>query len=148
MSDQTTEKSWFSLLFGEYSERGEAMFAFSRSQVEEVVPWETFQREWVSVGDSGLQVKRSVRAEFVRRMDAAFDGWQAGLPELRVRFIGTDHWDRPTYQDERGRRLVDVNLSPPNEALELHTVTTEGEPIGALEVRPVYLTEAADGGQS
>jgi hypothetical protein len=137
----TYEPTWFDVVFNEYKKRGEAMFAFSREQVEEQgVQWDDLQREWVSL-PAGLLVKRSIRAEFTRRLAAGLDGHLASLPELTVTHIGTDYWDRPVYQDEGGRRLVDVALNPPNEALELHTVTSEGEPIAPLKVRPRFVAK-------
>jgi hypothetical protein len=135
------EPSWFDVIFTEYQARGEAMFAFSRDQVERQGPtWDVFQREWVTVGDAGLHVKRSIRDEFLRRLQTGLDDHLASLPELAVTHIGTDYWDRPVYQDESGRRLVDVALHAPNEAIEFHTVTSEGEPIAPLAVRPVFMS--------
>ncbi|MFB7890368.1 hypothetical protein ACFCZ3_20180 [Cellulosimicrobium cellulans] len=132
--------TWFDRLFSEFSDRNEAMFAFSRKQVEEKgVTWDDYQAGWVSVG-AGLHVKRTAVDEFLRRMDADHEADQATLPELRVRYTGgTDSWDRPVYRDENGRRLVDINYSKPNEAEELHTVS-HGEPVSAVRARLVFLT--------
>lgn len=149
----TREKTWFDRLFDEFNGRGEAMFAFSKEQVEQQgVTWEDFQAQWTSVG-AGLHVKTSAFAEFVRRMETDQQNHLESVPELRVKHIGSDFWDRTVYEvvDEavegkgvrHGQRLCDVSLSPPNEATELHTMTSEGEPIDSLEVRPVYVL--ADG---
>jgi hypothetical protein len=132
-------ETWFDRLFAEFSGRGEAMFAFSRSQVEEHgVDWDVFQSDAWTARGAGLYVKTSALPEWVRRMEADHAADQATLPQLRVRHIGTDHWDRHLYRDEAGRTLADVSLSPANQALELHTLTAEGEPISALRVRLVF----------
>ena len=145
------EKTWFDLLFDEYNGRGEAMFAFSKEQVEgQGVTWEDFQAHWTSVG-AGLHVKTSAFKDFAKRMETDQQNHLEAIPELRVKQVGTDYWDRWVYEvvDEdvegkgvrHGQRLCDVSLSPPNEATELHTMTSEGEPIDSLEVRPVFVLE-------
>lgn len=137
------QPTWFDRLFDEFAARGEAMFAFSRKQVEDKgVDWDVFQSDaWTSRG-AGLHVKTSALPAWLERMEADFAAEQATLPELRVRHIGTDYWDRHLYRDERGRVLADVSLSPANEALELHTLTSEGEPIAAERARLVFLEES------
>jgi hypothetical protein len=133
--------NWFSDVFSEYEQRGEAMFAFSREQVEEKgVTWADFQSDqWCALG-AGLHVKRAVRDQFIEQVEAAHQADQAAQPEVRVRYIGTDHWDRPLYKTDDGRHLADVGLNPPGEAVELHTLTSEGEPIAALPARLVFVT--------
>jgi hypothetical protein len=146
------KQSWFDLLYAEYEERGEAMFAFSRKQVEERgVTWDEFQTGWTSVG-AGLHVKNTVRVQFAHRMHTDHKAYLASLPELRVEYLkGTDRWDRPLYRVvdqviegkgvKRGEILCDVGLNPPEETTELHTMTPEGEPIAALAVRPVFVQD-------
>lgn len=151
MDDQTSDKpSWFDLLFAEFAGRGEAMFAFSRKQVEDRgVTWDEFQNDWASVG-AGLYVKNTARVQFAHRMHTDEKAFLASLPELRVEYLkGTDGWDRPLYRVvdlvvegkgvKRDQVLCDVGLNPPNETTELHTMTPEGEPIAALKVRPVFV---------
>jgi len=134
--------SWFDEVFSEFNQRGEAIFAFSRKQVEEQgVTWDDFQSGWISTG-AGLHLKRTAVAAFNERASAAHQADQAAQPEVRVRYIGTDHWDRPLYKTDAGRHLADVGLNSPGEAVELHTLTSEGEPIAALPARLVFVTAA------
>jgi hypothetical protein len=155
MSDTT--KDWFSVLFDEYHARGEAMFAFSRKQVEEAfegdlaVTWDQLQSEWRSF-DNGLLVKGSVYAAFVERVDADFAAWEARQPEVRVKYRHKDYWDRPCYEvvshDEGapvkvGQILKDVELLPVGEAVTLHNHHS-GEPGHALDIRVVYVTEVSE----
>lgn len=149
------DNGWFDRLFTEYKERGEAMFAFSAKQVEEAfegdlaITYEQAQKEWVSLG-AGLIVKRTVSAEFNRRMEADFTAWEAGQPTVRVRYKFTDTWDRPCYEvvehDEGapvkvGQILKDVALLPINEARTLYD-HFQGEPNGALDIHVVYELQA------
>lgn len=151
MSDTRT-KNWFDLLFAEYHDRGEAMFAFSQKQVEEAfegdlaVTWEQAQKEWVSHG-AGLLVKRSVYVAFLKRMVADFKAWEAKQPLVRVQYKYTDTWDRPCYEvvshaDDApvkvGQILKDVELLPIGEAVTLHD-HVQGEPNGALNIHVVYV---------
>lgn len=148
----STTKDWFSVLYDEYNARGEAMFAFSRKQVEEAfegdlaITWDQLQSEWKSF-DNGLLVKASVYAAFVERMNADFAAWEARQPEVRVQYKYTDTWDRPCYEvvshDEGapvkvGQILKDVNLLDIGEARELHD-HCQGEPNSALDIRVVYV---------
>jgi hypothetical protein len=145
--------NWFDVLFKEHNERGEAMFAFSRKQVEEAfegdlaVTWEQFQKEWVSVGDSGLHVKRSAHAGFTERIETDFAAWEARQPEVCVQFKHKDYWDRPCYEvvshDDGapvkvGQILKDVELLPIGEAVSLHD-HYQGEPNSALDIRVRYV---------
>jgi len=142
--------TWFNRLYAEFEERGEAMFAFSRKQVEDRgVTWEEFQEGWTSVG-AGLHVKDTARVQFAHRMHTDEKAYLATLPELQVEYLnGTDGWDRPLYRVvdpvvegkgvKRDQILCDVSLNPPNETTELHTMTPEGEPIAALQVRLAFV---------
>jgi len=148
----TRTKNWFDLLFDEYNSRGEAMFAFSKTQVEEAfegdlaVTYEQVQQEWISLG-AGLIVKRSAAREFSRRMDADFAAWEAGQPAVRVRYKYTDTWDLPCYEvishDDNapvkvGQILKDVALLPIGEARTLHD-HYQGEPNGQLNIHVIHL---------
>lgn len=147
-----SEKTWFDLLYDEFHKRGDAMFAFSREQVEdEGVNWDDFNsKNWFTWG-AGLHVKRTALVEFSHRFKTDHAAYLASLKELRVKRVGTDYWDRYVYEVvdasvegkgvRRGQMLCDVSLSPPNEATELHTMTSEGEPIDSLKVRPVFVLE-------
>lgn len=136
-----TTQTWFDRLYEEFHSQGLVMFAFSQKQVEDKgVAWDDFQAGWRSYG-AGLHVKATAWDEFVRRMEADLAADQATLPELRVRHIGTDYWDRHLYVDASGRRLADASLSPAGEAIELHTLTDEGEPISAVRARVVFVEE-------
>ena len=101
--DWTWLGTWFDVLFAEYTERGEAMFAFSKKQVEEAfegdlaVTYEQVQTEWTSLG-AGLIVKRTAAAEFSQRMDADLAAWEAGQPLVHVQHVGSDYWDRTLYK--------------------------------------------------
>ncbi len=145
------EKTWFDLLYDEYKQRGEAMFAFSQKQVEEyftgeqAVTWEQFQKEWQSYG-AGLHIKATAYPEFCRRMKADFEAWESRQPTVTVQYAYTDTWDRPCYKvvshDEGapvkvGQVLKDVELLPIGEARTLHD-HYQGEPNGALDIRVVY----------
>lgn len=147
----SAEKSWFDLLFDEYKQRGEAMFAFSQKQVEaaftgdQAVTWEQFQTDWVSYG-AGLHVKRSAYVKFRWRMVTDFRAWEARQPEVKVRYVYTDTWDRPCYEvvshDEGapvtvGQVLKDTELLPIGEAVSLCD-HYQGEPNGSLDIRVVY----------
>lgn len=147
----TGEKSWFSRLYDEFHERGEVMFAFNPEQVEaEGVTREDFQAGWQHLG-AGLHVKRSAAEEFVRRLEADHHDHLVSLPELRVQYLGEDDWSRGLYRvvDDNvegkgvrhGQLLCDVSLSKPNEATELHNMTSEYEPIDVVKVRPVFVLE-------
>jgi hypothetical protein len=144
-------KNWFDLLYDEYKARGEAMFAFSRKQIEEAfegdhaVTFEQFQTEWVSYG-AGLHVKRSALKEFVRRMKADFEAWESKQPKVTVQYAYTDTWDRPCYRvvshDDGapvsvGQILKDVELLPIGEAVSLHD-HYQGEPNAALDIHVIY----------
>lgn len=141
--------TWFDQLFDEFKARGEAMFAFSRSQVEDQgVSWAELQSEWSSVGGSGLLVKKSARGEFLRRMNADHDAWRAELPELRVRYIGESTLDYPAYRAlhaveslgvKEHQLLVDIEYAAPGEVEYLHTTASEDfpEPGHQLEARIV-----------
>lgn len=145
------KKTWFDLLFDEYKARGEAMFAFSRKQVEEAfegdlaITWDQLQAEWVSIG-AGLLVKRTASVEFRRRMEADMTAWEAQQPEVRVQYAYTDTWDRPCYKvtwhDEGapvrvGQTLKDVELLPIGQARTLYD-HYQGEPNGPLDIRVAY----------
>lgn len=146
--------NWFDRLFNEYSGRGEAMFAFSRSQVEDAgVPWNTFQAEWSGIG-AGLHVKSAIRDQFLADMTAAEQEWRAGIPELRVRYVGETILDYPAYRAmhpieslrvKEGQLLVDIEYGKPNEAAYLHVVASEEfpEPSHQVDARLVFepLTE-------
>lgn len=149
--DVNGNKSWFDLLYDEFKDRGECMFAFSRKQIEEAfegdlaVTWDQYQTEWVSYG-AGLHVKRSVLKEFMRRMTADFAAWESKQPEVKVQYAYTDTWDRPCYRvvshDEGapvkvGQILKDVELLPIGEAVSLHD-HYQGEPNAALDIRVTY----------
>lgn len=141
--------TWFDQLFKEYHERGEAMFAFSRKQVEEEgVPWDTFQAEWTSIG-AGLHVKRDIRAQFINAMTVAEQEWRKGIPELRVRYIGESMLDYPAYRAmhpieslgvKKDQLLVDIEYRDPNKAAYLHVVASEEfpEPSHQLDARLVF----------
>ena len=88
-----------------------------------------------------LNGSRTPADAFFHHMEALHE--QSSTPVLEVAFIGTDHWDRPVYRDNSRRRLVDVALRAPNEATELHTVTSEGEPIGPIAGRLVFVSKDA-----
>jgi hypothetical protein len=152
--------TWFDILFAEYKDRGEAMFAFSQKQVEEAfegdlaVTWEQFQAEWVSIG-AGLHVKRSVRVKFIHRMTMAEREWRKGIPELRVRYIGETMLDYPAYRAmhpieslrvKEGQLLVDIEYGAPNEAAYLHVVASEEfpEPSHQLNARLVFEPRRTD----
>jgi hypothetical protein len=153
MSTDTDTGTWFDRLYREYNERGEAMFAFSKKQVEEAfegdlaVTYEQVQQEWRSYG-AGLLVKGTAYVEFLRRMDADFAAWEAGQPLVRVQHVGTDYWDRPCYKVishaegapvRVGQVLRDVNLLPVGEARTLHSTTSEGEPESQLNIHVVHV---------
>ena len=131
--------NWFDKIYDEFSERNEAMFAFSRNQVEERgVDFDDFQRDWTSLG-AGLHVKTSAVKEFTRRCDAALEEDQESLPVVEVTYVGTRFWpEYPAFRDDSGRILVDVEYGKPGTALVLHTVTKEGEPEAGLRARIVY----------
>lgn len=148
---------WFDTLFSEYKERGEAMFAFSKEQVEKAfegdlaVTYEQVQTEWVSYG-AGLLVKRTAYAEFVRRMNADFEAWEAKQPEVRVQYKYTDTWDRPCYEVvshvegapvKVGQVLKDVELLPIGEAVTLYD-HYQGEPNTALNIHVIYVEPVSE----
>jgi hypothetical protein len=153
MTETTATKDWFSLLYDEFHARGEVMFAFSKKQVEEAfegdiaVTYEQVQKEWASLG-AGLIVKKAALKEFVTRMRQDEDAWEAKQPMVRVRHIGTDYWDRALYKVVShaegapvrvGQTLCDVALLPVGEARYLHNMTSEGEPIGQLDIHVVHV---------
>lgn len=148
-------KNWFDLLFDEYHARGEAMFAFSPKQVEEAfegdlaVTYEQAQTEWVNYG-AGLLIKRSAYVGFVHRMHTDLAAWEAKQPEVRVQYIGENHYDYPTYRvvshDESapvkvGQTLVDTEYGPVGSARSLHC-HYQGEPDHALDIRVVHIEAA------
>lgn len=140
--------TWFDKLFDEFHARGEAIFAFSRKQVEEQgVAWGELTRDWTKFG-GGLLVKKSARKEFLRRLDADHAAWRAALPELRVRYAGESMLDYPAYRTlhalealdvEAGQLLVDTDHAAPGEAEYLHTASSEDfpEPGHQLDARIV-----------
>lgn len=147
--------TWFDLLFEEFKGRGEAMFTFSRKQVEEAfegeqaVTWEEFQTDWITYGGSGLQVKRTALDEFHRRVEADLAAWEARQPEVKVRYAHTDYWDRPCFEVvshaegapvKVGQILKDVELSPIGEARTLYD-HYRGEPGSPLDIRVVYMAK-------
>lgn len=152
--NDTATKDWFGLLFEEYTTRGEAMFAFSRKQVEEAfegdlaVTMEQFTAEWVSnVCGAGLHIKRSAYEGFIQRMEDDFKAWESRQPEVCVRYHHKDYWDRPCYEvvshDEGapvkvGQILKDVELLPVGEAVTLHD-HYQGEPGSPLNIRVRYV---------
>jgi len=151
-TESTRNRTWFDLLFEEYHERGEAMFAFSPKQIEEAfegdlaITYEQAQEEWVSHG-AGLLVKRTVYVGFLKRMVADFKAWEAKQPLVRVQYKYTDTWDRPCYEVvshaedapvKVGQILKDVELLPIGEAVTLHD-HYQGEPNRALNIHVVYV---------
>lgn len=153
MTETATDRyNWFDRLFAEYKARGEAMFAFSRKQVEEAfegdlaVTYEQVQAEWVAYS-AGLLVKRTALPEFARRMVADFEAWEATQPEVRVKYKYTDTWDRPCYEvmshDEGapvkvGQILKDVELLPIGEACTLYD-HYQGEPGSPLNIHVIHI---------
>jgi hypothetical protein len=148
----TSTRDWFSELLEEYSQRHAAMFAFSNSQVaERFEEWgepapEFPLQGWSSVG-AGLIVRSDLRDEFLSRFAAGHEGHVATLPAVTVRFLNLDYWGRALYVvvsiEEGapvvvGQVLADVSLSAPGEAIELHSITNDGEPIEAVSARIVF----------
>ena len=143
---------WFDTLYTEYNERGEAMFAFSKEQIEKAfegdlaVTYEQVQQEWVGYG-AGLLVKRTAYVGFVKRMASDFAAWEANQPLVRVQYKYTDTWDRPCYEvvshaDDApvkvGQILKDVELLPIGKAVTLYD-HYQGEPNGPLNIHVVYV---------
>lgn len=148
---------WFDALFTEYKERGEAMFAFSKEQVEKAfegdlaVTYEQVQKEWRSPG-AGLLIKGTAYAEFVRRMNADFKAWESRQPEVRVQYKYTDTWDRPCYEVvshaegapvKVGQVLKDVELLPIGEAVTLYD-HYQGEPGSPLNIHVIYVEPVSE----
>lgn len=141
--------TWFDTLFDEYKGRGEAMFAFSESQIEEQgVPIEEFRAGWVAIG-AGLYVKRDVRVKFLHAFHTGEAAFKSSCPELSVRYVGESSLDYPAYRAlnaieslgvAKGDLLVDIEYGEPNKADYLHVVASEEfpEPSHQLDARVVF----------
>lgn len=91
--------TWFDKLFDEYHGRKQALFAFSRGQVEEEgVTWEEFQRDWASL-EAGLHVRKDVVEEFVERAERDREAVRNQLPTLHLEYIGERGLDHHTFRE-------------------------------------------------
>lgn len=94
----TDMSTWFDALFAEYKDRKQAMFAFSRKQVEEVVPWEEYVRDWRPVS-AGLHLRKDILTEFLKRMKDGDTAEKDSLPTLRLEWVGWRGMDHMTFRD-------------------------------------------------
>lgn len=101
--------TWFDELFAEYKGRKQAMFAFSRDQVEEMVPWEEYQRDWAPAM-AGLHLRKDIFKEFYQRMERDSEAAKDALPTLRLEWVGWRGMDHATFRDqETGVYYADTN---------------------------------------
>ena len=50
------------------------------------------------------------------------------MKKITIKFLGTDSWNRPVYEDENGKMFKDTNLGKGNMALCTVYGGFEGEP--------------------
>lgn len=92
--------TWFDALYAEYNEHKQAMFAFSREQVERVVPFEEFQQNWISVGSAGLYLRKDIAKEFLARAEREDQAEKDSLPTLQLEWVGWRGMDHMTFRDQ------------------------------------------------
>lgn len=73
--------------------------------------------------------KEQIKEDYIHFIEKGIDGIEEKQEVLKVKIIGIDNWDRPVYQDEKGKLYKDVNLG--TGCLALCTATNNqfyGEP--------------------
>ncbi|MBQ2835476.1 MAG: hypothetical protein IJE68_01390 [Clostridia bacterium] len=73
--------------------------------------------------------KEQIKEDYIQFIEKGIDGIEEQQEVLKVKIIGIDNWDRPVYQDEKGKLYKDVNLG--TGCLSLCTATNNqfyGEP--------------------
>ena len=54
--------------------------------------------------------KEQIKEDYIHFIEKGIDGIEEKQEVLKVKIIGIDNWDRPVYQDEKGKLYKDVNL--------------------------------------
>lgn len=105
--------TWFDVLFKDYHDRKQAMFAFSLDQVEaEGVTREEFRTQWTSYG-SGLHLRKDIRAEFLARMERDSEAAKDALPTLHLIYVGERGMDHHTFRErDTGVYYCDTDYTP------------------------------------
>lgn len=73
--------------------------------------------------------KEQIKEDYSQFIEKGIDGIEDKQEVLKVKIIGIDNWDRPVYQDEKGKLYKDINLG--TGCLALCTATNNqfyGEP--------------------
>ena len=73
--------------------------------------------------------KEQIKEGYIQFIEKGIDGIEDKQEVLKVKIIGIDNWDRPVYQDEKGKLYKDINLG--TGCLALCTATNNqfyGEP--------------------
>ena len=78
--------------------------------------------------------EEQIKKDYIHFIEKGIDGIEEKQEVLKVKIIGIDNWDRPVYQDEKGKLYKDVNLG--TGCLALCTASNNqfyGEPDTPLE---------------
>ena len=54
--------------------------------------------------------EEQIKKDYIHFIEKGIDGIEEKQEVLKVKIIGIDNWDRPVYQDEKGKLYKDVNL--------------------------------------
>lgn len=78
--------------------------------------------------------EEQIKEDYIHFIEKGIDGIEEKQEVLKVKIVGIDNWDRPVYQDEKGKLYKDVNLG--TGCLSLCTATNNqfyGEPDTQIE---------------